>query len=117
MPCYEFECPACEYKQEEIFLSFEEYKENKPKCKKCGVLTKKIISPISHIIFKGSGFYSTENRRRIHSRGKFKDDNHQVTAEDARNINDREQPTEENYVVGATITPIEGDLVEAVATV
>jgi len=58
MPIYEYECAKC-------CLRFElkrRFGENGDSpCPKCGSNTQRIFSPAA-IVFKGSGFYSTDNR-------------------------------------------------------
>jgi putative FmdB family regulatory protein len=61
MPTYEYECDTCG-------LHFEEYQSIKAepltKCKKtdCKGTVKRLISPGAGFLFKGSGFYITDNR-------------------------------------------------------
>ena len=57
MPVYEFQCTDCK----EIFEEFVPVGQKTHKCPHCGGKAKKIISSVG-IIFKGSGFYCTDNR-------------------------------------------------------
>ncbi|HOJ93170.1 MAG TPA: zinc ribbon domain-containing protein [Dictyoglomaceae bacterium] len=60
MPIYEFECKKC-HERYQIITSFNE---ELPKvCIKCGGELKKVFSPIG-IIFKGSGFYTTDYKKK-----------------------------------------------------
>lgn len=60
MPIYEFECEKCHEKYE-IMINFGE---DFPKiCVKCGGNLKKIFSPVG-IVFKGSGFYTTDYKKK-----------------------------------------------------
>jgi len=62
MPTYEYRCEACGYQFEE----FQSISDNPikvcPKCKKESV--KKLISGGSGLIFKGSGFYITDYKKK-----------------------------------------------------
>ncbi|MDH4179402.1 MAG: FmdB family transcriptional regulator, partial [Armatimonadota bacterium] len=57
-PVYEFYCDECGCR-------FEEYRELKQRsacpCPECGESARKVFRPVG-IIFKGSGFYVTDNR-------------------------------------------------------
>lgn len=60
MPTYEYECPACGHR-------FEEFQSMTAKplkvCPKCGKRQlKRLIGTGAGLIFKGSGFYSTDYR-------------------------------------------------------
>lgn len=59
MPTYEYECDECGHK-------FEEFQgiNDKPvaRCPRCQGKVRRLISGGSGLIFKGSGFYITENR-------------------------------------------------------
>ncbi len=65
MPTYEYKCPNCGV-FEEIQKITDEPKES---CPRCGAPVKKLISHNVGIVFKGSGFYCTDNRK-----GSAKDD-------------------------------------------
>ena len=58
LPIYEYECPRCAF-QFELRRSFSE--NNLVSCPQCGCDTQRIFSPVP-IIFKGTGFYSTDYR-------------------------------------------------------
>ncbi|MEW6102091.1 MAG: FmdB family zinc ribbon protein [Candidatus Omnitrophota bacterium] len=61
MPTYDFECSACGY----VFEAFQNISD-KPlsKCPKCAKKVKRLIGSGSGIIFKGSGFYATDYRKK-----------------------------------------------------
>ena len=58
MPTYEYRCTSCE-EHLEVVQSFSD----KPltKCPHCKGQLRKVFSPVG-IVFKGSGFYKTDNR-------------------------------------------------------
>jgi putative FmdB family regulatory protein len=60
MPTYEYECQKC-HERFELFQSIKE----KPKtsCPKCGGRVKRLLGTGAGIIFKGSGFYTTDYRK------------------------------------------------------
>lgn len=61
MPTYEYECLSCHH-------HFEEFQKmtDKPikKCPKCGNSVKRLISTGAGFIFKGSGFYITDYKKK-----------------------------------------------------
>lgn len=61
MPTYEYECASCGY-HFELFQSISD----KPKetCPKCSKTVKRLIGSGSGIIFKGTGFYATDYRKK-----------------------------------------------------
>ena len=61
MPTYEYECLTCK-KMFEIVQSIND----KPlkKCKDCGGKLKKLMSCGSGVIFKGTGFYETDYKKK-----------------------------------------------------
>lgn len=59
MPTYEYECQNCG-----VFEIFHSMKGRKRKCPECGGKIKKLIGSGSGIIFKGSGFYETDYKRK-----------------------------------------------------
>jgi putative FmdB family regulatory protein len=58
MPTYEYRCNKCG-EHLEVVQSFSD--EPLTKCSKCGGQLRKVFSPVG-IVFKGSGFYKTDNR-------------------------------------------------------
>jgi len=59
MPTYEYKCTECE----ELFEYFQKITDPPFKeCPVCGGEIKRLISGGAGIIFKGSGFYSTDNK-------------------------------------------------------
>ena len=62
MPLYDFKCSKCdEIFEKNLHIGFK----TKPKCPKCNSskAVSKLITAPSGIIFKGSGFYSTDSRK------------------------------------------------------
>lgn len=66
MPTYEYECRHCRHKFE-VFRSIKE--EPLDKCPKCGKSVRRLFGGGMSIIFKGSGFYTTDNKRSSASTG------------------------------------------------
>ncbi len=62
MPVYEYRCPNCGVFE----LNQKITDEAKTNCPTCGAPVKKLISRGVGIIFKGSGFYCTDNRKNSH---------------------------------------------------
>ncbi len=61
MPTYEYECMHCGHRFEAFQqMTAEPLKE----CPKCNKKVKRLISSGSGIIFKGSGFYATDYRKK-----------------------------------------------------
>lgn len=60
MPIYEFECEKC-HERYEIMVKLGE--DLTKICVKCGGNLKKIFSPVG-IVFKGSGFYTTDYKKK-----------------------------------------------------
>jgi len=58
MPVYEYRCKKCHY-QFELKQSFGD--DPIVTCPKCGSKAKRVFSPVP-IIFKGSGFYTTDSK-------------------------------------------------------
>lgn len=59
MPTYEYECPKCGCRLEK----FEPITaEPNVKCPECGAKCKRLLGAGAGIIFKGSGFYTTDYR-------------------------------------------------------
>ncbi len=59
MPIYEYECESCKARFEKRQpVTAEPLKE----CPRCGAAVHRVIFPVG-IIFKGSGFYTTDNRK------------------------------------------------------
>jgi putative FmdB family regulatory protein len=58
MPMYRFKCSECD---NEIILLRSMSDQSPVFCKECGAQMEKVISKVG-VIFKGSGFYSTDSR-------------------------------------------------------
>jgi len=59
MPLYEYECEKCGHRFETL-VSLD--KANAQRCEDCGARCRRLLSPPA-IIFKGSGFYTTDYAR------------------------------------------------------
>jgi len=61
MPTYEYECSKCSY-------AFEKFQSMTARplrrCPKCGGRVRRLIGAGSGVIFKGSGFYETDYKRK-----------------------------------------------------
>lgn len=68
MPTYEYECTHCSY----TFEVFQRMTDSalKSKCPKCHKPLKRLIGSGAGIIFKGSGFYATDYRKKSPASGK-----------------------------------------------
>lgn len=61
MPTYEYRCEKCEH-EFELFQSITA--EPKAECPECGENSKRLISSGAGIIFKGSGFYVNDYKKK-----------------------------------------------------
>lgn len=60
MPTYDYECTKCKHS----FEAFQQMNDKLlTKCPECGAKLKRLIGSGSGIIFKGSGFYSTDYKK------------------------------------------------------
>lgn len=62
MPTYEYLCPKCG-----VFEQFHSISTKLSHCPKCNSEVRRLISQNSNVIFKGSGFYTTDYRSGNHS--------------------------------------------------
>lgn len=69
MPLYEYECQACGTRFERLQHIHDEPVKV---CPECGGQVRRLIHPVG-IIFKGSGFYVTDNRAKSSTSGKTTD--------------------------------------------
>ncbi len=60
MPTYEYRCSSCEYHFEKFSLKISE--QSSVECPKCGAQAERLISGGGGVLFRGSGFYSTDYR-------------------------------------------------------
>ena len=61
MPTYDYECQKCKH----IFEVFQSMTDKRlEKCPKCGGKVKRLISAGAGVIFKGSGFYETDYKKK-----------------------------------------------------
>ena len=61
MPTYEYECGSCQFRFERK-QRFDE--EPVAMCPKCGGKSRRVIHSVP-VIFKGSGFYTTDSRKAV----------------------------------------------------
>jgi putative FmdB family regulatory protein len=61
MPTYEYRCNACGFEFEEFQSMVADPLEE---CPRCGGVVRRLISGGSGLIFKGSGFYETDYKRK-----------------------------------------------------
>lgn len=64
MPTYDYECTKCKHKFEVLQKITEDAL---TKCPECGNKLRRLIGSGSGIIFKGTGFYATDYRRKTPS--------------------------------------------------
>jgi len=66
MPNYDYECTACGHK----FEAFQQMNDKVlTKCPKCSKKVKRLIGGGAGLIFKGSGFYATDYKKKSSSSG------------------------------------------------
>lgn len=66
MPTYEYECQECGYNFEEFQSMTEKPLKKCPSCKKQKLI--RLIGSGAGIIFKGSGFYETDYKRKTETK-------------------------------------------------
>lgn len=62
MPTYEYACPKCGYEFEQFQSMRDEPLKKCPKCHKTGV--KRLVGGGAGLIFKGTGFYTTDYKKK-----------------------------------------------------
>lgn len=76
MPTYDYECQKCK----DIFSLFQSIKADiTSQCPKCKAIANRIISGGVRLIFKGSGFYCTDNKKPKRLKRRFGKDNERAT--------------------------------------
>ena len=60
MPTYDYRCEECGYTFEHFQAMFDE---PLTECPKCGNAVRRLLGAGTGIIFKGSGFYVTDNKK------------------------------------------------------
>jgi putative FmdB family regulatory protein len=88
MPTYEYECPECGCR----FERFEPITAKpKAKCPECGAKCRRLIGAGAGVIYKGSGFYTTDNRSESYKKAAQKEREASGDAKDKKsNGNDKE---------------------------
>jgi len=86
MPIYEYECQKCSLRFE-VRKHFGE--DGATPCPQCGTEAHRLFSPVP-IIFKGSGFYVTDNRKDHNESLSDKDDN--ISKNDSRKESETKTP-------------------------
>ncbi len=77
MPTYEYECTKCG----EIFEYFQSVQEKpKTKCELCGGKLKKLVSAGAGLVFKGSGFYITDYKKKSSPESESKSESASTTS-------------------------------------
>ncbi len=91
MPTYEYQCKTCRHLFE-VFQSITE----KPvrKCPACGGEVKRLISAGAGLIFKGSGFYITDYKKKESSIQKYKGS--EVKKETPKQEKSQEKPNDKS---------------------
>lgn len=80
MPTYDYECTSCGYTFETFHGMTEEPELS---CPQCGNTVRRLIGGGAGIIFKGSGFYATDNRKSSAASDSGKKDDKQGAGEGA----------------------------------
>lgn len=81
MPLYEYHCSECDWQFEKI----QGIEDPLPRCPRCGGEVERILFP-SSIHYKGSGFYSTDNKADERVRGESGKLGRKVSQTDSSNI-------------------------------
>lgn len=63
MPTYKFICDSCDFEFEKYFKKISDYQEESIVCPKCGGKVKKVLPNNIGIIYKSSGFYTTDIKK------------------------------------------------------
>jgi putative FmdB family regulatory protein len=91
MPTYEYQCKKCSY----IFEKFQSITEPPIQCcPKCQGEVSRLISKNGSFILKGSGFYSTDNRRSSLPKERLSSSPDKATKKDSDNSNGNFKPAE-----------------------
>ena len=82
MPTYNYKCKDCEY----IYEAFQSIKEEKHKtCPKCKGSVIRLIGAGAGIVFKGSGFYVTDYRKKDDKKNSKEAKNQKTPSKDKTN--------------------------------
>ena len=80
MPTYEYQCEVCRY-QVDYFQSMKE--PAKTVCPRCQGKLNRMVTKGAGLIFKGTGFYETDYKRRDSGTGKNNGNSRHVTKEES----------------------------------
>lgn len=81
MPTYEYECPACGCRFEKLEPITAE---PQAKCPECGARCRRLVSAGTGVIYKGSGFYTTDYRSESYKKAAQKDRESTADAQDKK---------------------------------
>ena len=81
MPTYEYECQKCHHRFE-LFQSIKD--EPRKTCPKCRGRVKRLLGTGAGLIFKGSGFYTTDYRKPNYAESAKKESGATKPASDAK---------------------------------
>lgn len=91
MPTYDYVCKKCK----KIFEIFHNVSTSVSKCPECGGRLERLITPNAGLIFKGSGFYQTDYKRKSDGNGSGKEKEMKT---DKKTDNKTEKKTEKEKV-------------------
>ena len=115
MAIFDYKCPSCGFYDNDVFVFS---LKSEVKCPVCtSAMARQFTVNRIMTVFKGSGFYCTENAMNKWSdAGGYKPDRNQITAEEARSLNWSHNNGEYNEVQDCSIKPIQGDVVKPTFT-
>lgn len=101
MPTYEYACTACGERTEAKKRFDDPPLET---CELCGGKLRKLFSPVG-IVFKGSGFYSSDAKRKSEAKAKGKSDSSDASKEPAGSTSSEGTKVEKKKVKETSSTP------------
>jgi len=90
MPTYEYKCENCDHQFEELQSI---NADALTKCPECDGTVKRIISGGAGFVFKGSGYYITENRSTKYKESAKNDSAPKADSKDKKNTSDKKTET------------------------
>jgi len=98
MPTYEYECTVCAHQ----FEAFQKMSDAPlSTCPKCGKKVKRLISSGLGIIFKGSGFYTTDNKKSSAAASSPVESKQNTTKSDKENKSAQKKTTQQSLKTSA----------------